>query len=240
MKKTKILIVEDEMVIAGNMHDVLKKIGYEVLEPVINYTEAIIAIETHKPDIAIIDIKLAGRKTGIDLAGKIRECYHFPFIFLTSNTNHDVFNQAKEVLPNAYLLKPFTTEGLFTSIEVTLNNFNMSTAYSDEDNVIINKAFFIKKNKAFYKLLFDDILFIKSSHVYIEIFMKNKDKHVIRGSLNKIIAKLSSNFIQVHRAFIVNTNYLSEINSSSLKVDDKIVPVGKTYYQKIIRTINVV
>jgi DNA-binding LytR/AlgR family response regulator len=240
MNKTKVLIVEDEMVVAGNMYDILKKMGYKVLEPVINYTEGILSIETNKPDIAIIDIKLAGRKTGIDLAEKIRERYNIPFIFLTSNANSDLFNQAKEALPYAYLLKPFTKQGLYTSIEIALNNFNKSIESSNHEQVIINKAFFIKKNKVFFKLVFDDILYIKSSHVYIEIFMKNREKHMIRGSLNRVTGKLSNNFIQTHRAFIVNLDYLTEINNTFLKVNDKIVPVGKKYYQRILKIIDVV
>ncbi len=75
MSKVKILVVEDEIIIADHICDTLEALGYEALEPVINYTEAIESIETEKPDIAILDIQLSGRKTGIDIAEKIRNKY---------------------------------------------------------------------------------------------------------------------------------------------------------------------
>ena len=70
MDKVKILVVEDEIIIADNICDTLNSLGYEALEPAINYTEAIELIENTKPDIAILDIQLSGQKTGIDLAKK--------------------------------------------------------------------------------------------------------------------------------------------------------------------------
>ena len=70
MNKLKILVVEDEMIIADNICDALDDLGYESLEPAISYTEAIIRIEEEKPDFAILDIQLSGRKTGIDIAKK--------------------------------------------------------------------------------------------------------------------------------------------------------------------------
>ena len=84
MEKKKVLVVEDEIIIADNICDSLIDLGYEVTEPAINYTEAILIIEKEKPDIAILDIHLSGKKTGIDIAKKINENYNFPFIFLTS------------------------------------------------------------------------------------------------------------------------------------------------------------
>ncbi|GAK90001.1 sigma-54-dependent transcriptional regulator [Nonlabens ulvanivorans] len=70
MEKVKIIVVEDEILIADNICDALEDLGYEVLEPAISYSEAVQRIEDEQPDIAILDIQLSGSKSGIDLAKK--------------------------------------------------------------------------------------------------------------------------------------------------------------------------
>lgn len=92
MSKIKVLIVEDEVIIADNIRDTLKNLDYNVFEPAINFTEAIETIKSEKPDIAILDVQLSDKKTGIDLAKVISEQYNFPFIFLTSNSDDSILN----------------------------------------------------------------------------------------------------------------------------------------------------
>ncbi len=82
MSKIKIGIVEDEAIIADNLSNTLTQLGYDVAEPATSYAEAITMIETEKPDLLLLDIQLKGKKDGIDLAMKIKEDYHLPFIFL--------------------------------------------------------------------------------------------------------------------------------------------------------------
>lgn len=120
MGKVKIQVVEDEIVIADNICTILEKLGYDVLEPVINYSEAITQLEEERPDLCLLDIQLAGNKDGIDLAWKIKEDFNIPFIFLTSNADPRTVGRAKELAPPAYLVKPFNKDDLYTSIEIVL------------------------------------------------------------------------------------------------------------------------
>ncbi len=240
MNKVKILVVEDELIIADNICDALEDLGYEALEPAINYTEAIATIEEEKPDIAILDIQLSGKKTGIDIARKIRESYNFPFIFLTSNSDEFTLNQAKEVMPPAYLVKPFSKDELYTSIEIALHNFSKKVGEVDENNLIIKDSLFVKDKGFYTKLKFDDILYLKSAHVYIEIILKTQQKMVVRTSLNDILEKLGNNFIRIHRGFIVNTNYLTQITHTSVKIIDEELPIGKKFKEDIVKRINLI
>ncbi len=240
MDKIKILVVEDELIIADNICDALEDLGYEALEPAINYTEALIRIEEEKPDIAILDIQLSGKKTGIDIAKKIRESYNFPFIFLTSNSDAYTLNQAKEVMPPAYLVKPFSKEELYTSIEIALFNFSNKIGKIDKDNLIIKDSIFIKEKGSYTKLNFDDILYLKSAHVYIEIILKKHQKIVVRTSLNDILEKLNKNFIRIHRGYIVNIQYLTQITQNSVKIFNDEIPIGKKYKEDILNKINLI
>lgn len=240
MSKVKILVVEDEIIIADNICDALDDLGYEALEPAINYTEAIIRIEEEKPDIAILDIQLSGNKTGIDIAKKIRESYNFPFIFLTSNSDALTVNQAKEVMPPAYLVKPFSKDELYTSIEIALHNFSKKVGEVDDNNLIIKDSLFVKDKGFYTKIHFDDILYLKSAHVYIEILLKSHQKMVVRTSLNDILEKLNENFIRIHRGYIINTRYLSQISQSSVKILNEEIPIGKKYKEDIVKKINLI
>lgn len=239
MSTIKILVVEDEMIIAGNICDNLEELGYEVFEPAISYTEAINSMERELPDIAILDVQLSGVKTGIDVAKVIREKYNFPFIFLTSNSDKATVDEAKEVMPPAYLIKPFSKEELYSSIEIALHNYSKKVGEIKDTSLVIKDAVFIKDKGVYTKVLFDDILYLKSSHVYVEIVLKNKQKHVIRESLNDILSSFNEKFLRVHRSFIINTKYLNSISQLSLTVLDENIPIGKKYKEDMLKSINV-
>lgn len=238
MRKVKILVVEDEIIIADHICDSLEELGYEPLEPAISYTEALETIETEKPDIAILDVQLAGKKTGIDLAKVIREKFDFPFIFLTSNADAATVNSAKVVMPQAYLIKPFSKDELYSSIEIALHNYSKKIGEATESNLVFKDSLFIKDKGFYKKVLFNDILYIESSHVYVEVFLKNQQKLLVRTSLNEILNNLNANFIRVHRGFVVNISHLNQINSSVIVIGEKSIPIGKKYKENTLKLIN--
>ncbi len=241
MNKLKILVVEDEIIIADNICDILSGLGYQALEPALNYTEAIQHIEDENPDMAIIDIQLSGLKTGIDLAKTINQNYNFPFIFLTSNSDVATVNQAKKVSPYAFLVKPFTKEDLFSSIEITLNNYTKKNDSANNENIIIKNSLFFKDKGVLIKLLFKEIIYIKSDHVYVELFLTQNRTKIIRVSLNHIITKMSDKFIRVHRGYIINTDFLEKIgNNSLLMTSNTSIPIGKKYRENLLNGISLV
>lgn len=238
MSKVKVLIVEDEAIIADDIFDNLEELGYEVIEPANTFTEAIAKIEGNSPDIAILDIQLTGQLSGIDLAKIINEKYNFPFIFLSSNTDKITLEEAKNVEPLAYLVKPFSKKELYTSIELALFNYSKRIEKSfNETSLIIREALFIKHDKAFVRLNFSDIVYLKSDHVYLEIFMDNNDKYVVRGNLNEYIGKLSDSFLRIHRSYVVNMDYLKKVNPNTVDVGIEI-PIGKAQRGELVSRLN--
>ena len=239
MSKVKVLIVEDEAIIADDIFDTLEELGYNVLEPANTFSEAIEKIEVEKPDIAILDIQLSGKKNGIDLATRINDLYQFPFIFLTSNTDKITLEEAKSVEPLAYLVKPFSKEELYTSIEVALFNYSKRMEKSfNESSLIIRDALFIKSNKAFVRLNFNEIIYLKSDHVYIEIKMLSGEKHMVRGSLNEYMGKLSDSFYRTHRSYIVNLQHLTQLNQNTVELGEEQIPVGKNQREDLMNSLN--
>ncbi len=232
------MVVEDELIIADNICNTLQELGYEVTEPAISYTEALETIENFNPDLAMLDIQLSGSKDGIDLAWKIKEDYDIPFIFLTSNADKLTIDRVKKLAPPAYLVKPFNKDELYTSIEIALYNYTKKEKIS-ESNFAIKDALFIKQKNLFVKVKLDDILFIQSEHVYIEIITVDKKKYLIRGSLNDFMNNLTNNFIRVHRGYIVNLIHLQAITSSYIKINEHEIPIGKNYRDELLSKINI-
>jgi len=230
MGKVKIVVVEDEIIIADHLCETLENLGYEVFEPAISYTEGKELIDTERPDIAILDINLSGRKDGIDLAKYIRENHDIPFIFLTSFADKATLERAKQVNPPAYLIKPFNKEELYTSIEIALFN------YQKTKNVEVKKKdfVFVKQKQLFIKIYFKDILFLKSDHVYTEIFVDNGEKYIIRESLGEYANQLNEDFVRVHRSYIVNFQHITKVEANQLWINEFEVPISKQHRNDIL------
>ena len=122
MDKKRILVVDDEIIIADDLANTLTKLGYEVLEPALSYNEATRAFDAEPVDLVILDINLGTKKTGIDVAQYIKSHSNTPFIYLTSFSDTRTLELAKTTMPYAYLVKPYEPADIMTAVEIALNN----------------------------------------------------------------------------------------------------------------------
>ncbi len=113
----KVLVVENEIVIADELCLILDKNGYEVLEPALNYNEAIRAFEVEAPHLAILDIRLSGKKSGLDVAQYIRKKSGMPLIFLTACGDPKSIREMEAYEPLACLQKTFSKRELLDKVE---------------------------------------------------------------------------------------------------------------------------
>ncbi len=125
MDKTKILIVEDEVIIAMEIADRLGSMGYEVLRVVANGKDAINVALQEKPNLILMDIMIKGNMDGIETATKIRSISDIPVIYLTANADEATLQRAKVSDAFGYLIKPFEERELSTTIEMALYKHNM-------------------------------------------------------------------------------------------------------------------
>jgi len=119
-KKARILIVEDEAIVAEDLEMAVTNIGYEVVGRAASADEAVKKAVVLKPDLILMDIVLIGRKNGIDASHEIKAKTDIPVIFLTAYTDIGLIDKAKTTEPYAYLVKPFQERQLFASIEMGL------------------------------------------------------------------------------------------------------------------------
>ena len=117
----KILIVEDEMIIAANTSLQLTNLGYEVSGIVSRGEDALLHIKENLPDIVLLDIQLKGELDGIETAHQMQKDFNIPIIYLTSNVDEAHFERAKRTNPYAFISKPFKKLDLQHAIELTAN-----------------------------------------------------------------------------------------------------------------------
>lgn len=115
--KKKILIVEDEFIVANNLRMVLQKSGYDITGIAASANEAQELIIKNKPDIALLDIRLQGDVTGIDLARTLKT-KGISFIYLSANSNQKILEEAKKTEPHGFLVKPFRRKDLLIMLEI--------------------------------------------------------------------------------------------------------------------------
>ncbi|MEH6680013.1 MAG: response regulator [Sediminicola sp.] len=242
----KILIVEDNVIIADDMQSMLEEIGYEIVDNVIVYEQAEEVLKKKQVDLVLIDIILASDKTGIDLGKHIRENYNIPFIFVTSNSDRATVENAKTVKPNGYLVKPFEQQDLYTSIEIALSGFNYSEKGDNKadiddrplSNSILKDSIFVKKQHLYYRIQFGDIQFIKADNVYLEVNTADK-KFLVRSPLKDYLEKLPANkFYRAHKSYIVNVDHIDAINSKDIMINNNLIPISKEFKEFIISAMN--
>ena len=124
MSAIRVLIVEDDPIIAEDIRDMLTDVDYQVLNVCYDKEEALEQIDILKPDLILLDINLDGSYEGFEIAEHINKTRKIPFLYLTSYSGKDIVNQAKQTLPMGYIVKPFNERELFSSIEIALHNFS--------------------------------------------------------------------------------------------------------------------
>lgn len=121
MKKARILIVEDEAIVAEDLENLIIDFGYEIVGSVVGADDAIQQAIEHRPDLILMDIVLRGNKNGIDAANEIKDMLKIPIIFLTAYSDLKLIEEAKNTEPYAFIIKPFQDRQVIASIEVALS-----------------------------------------------------------------------------------------------------------------------
>ncbi|WP_240625592.1 sigma 54-interacting transcriptional regulator [Spirosoma pollinicola] len=116
----KVLIVEDEFLIADNLRDILQEAGYQVLDIAYTVANALAICEQDLPDIVLLDIYLKGTETSLALARSF-QAQHIPFIYISSNANDGIQQEVKATQPYGYIGKPFGKKDVLYSLEIALH-----------------------------------------------------------------------------------------------------------------------
>ncbi|QDF30175.1 response regulator [Halarcobacter anaerophilus] len=162
MTKAKILIVEDESIVALDIKHALQTLGFKVTDCVRNYTRAIKSVKEARPDIILMDINLDRSKDGIETAKEIQKIENIPIIYLTAFSDEKTIHRAIKTNPISYLIKPFKRDELNSSILLGLYKINKSN-----EKIISSKCVELGFN--YYYDLEDEILFYDNVPIKLSI-----------------------------------------------------------------------
>ena len=244
MAKTSILVVEDESIVAKDIQNSLKKLGYSVPSIENSGEDAIDAAGQHRPDLILMDIMLKGEISGIEAAEQIRIRYQIPVIFLTAYADESTLSKAKVTEPYGYIIKPFKEIDLHTSIEMALYKHGKEQEVRKErdlySSIVLDKSvddcIFVKSNSRLVKVKTNEIYFVEALKDYVIIHAKDS-KYTVHSTMKDMLSKLSgTEFLRVHRSFIVRVDKITAIEQSNLVMEDdkKQVPVGGSYRDELL------
>jgi two-component system response regulator LytT len=223
------LIVEDEFLIAETISEILTNIGCFKIRMVSTVEEAITEIELRKPQIVLTDINLGREKTGIDLGNLLHTKYHIPFIYITSHSSPEILGKAKHTRPNAYIIKPFKNEDLMVAIELALFNSTTNT-----NNALSFQELIVKEGRAIVRLNCDDIKWMETEGNYTTINLVDAKRRVVRTPISELQQQLSAQqFVRIHKSYLVNTKYITEVRTNSVLIKELELPIGRTFQASV-------
>jgi len=240
----KILIVEDEMIIAAKISMQLTNLGYEVTGILPRGEEAILHLEENKPDIILLDINLKGKLDGIETAAQLQRQNDIPIIYLTANSDEATFNRAKSTKPYAFISKPFKQLDLQRAIELTIsrmaeneNGLQPENNVNKEQPFILSDRIFVRHREKMIKIIVADILYIEADRNYCRIFTKNKE-YLLSITLKTIEEKLPGRiFLRTHRSYMINLAHIDEVADGHVIIDQKAIPLSAGLKDQLLQRI---
>lgn len=225
MSGKSVLLVEDDFLNRRLTKKVLSENGYNVWESK-NTKEALEILKTEPVSIAILDINLGEyEQNGISLGQKIQQKYSIPFIYLTAYENPEIIGDALSTSPYSYLTKPFKNSDLIASIEIAIRQ---------SANVRRRKpAVMVKDGDYNVEMDVDKINYIVSEGNYL-LFHTDKKIYRTRSTVKNILRELPEpNFVQTHRAYVVNKEKIEKFNKRVVHVGNSEIPISASYLENL-------
>lgn len=245
-EKTKILIVEDEMVIAANISLQLTELGYEVIGIVPRGEDALKQIDANPPDILLLDINLKGALDGIETAKAMQKTHNIPVIYLTANIDDAHFNRAKTTHPYGFIAKPYKKLDLQRTIELTISQITSEQKSPDKiepangESLILSDSIFVRHLNSMVKISINDVLYIEAERNYCRIHSKNRE-YLLVMTLKDMDEKLpSKHFLRVHRSFIINISKIDEVANSHIVIGKKAIPISKSLKEELLKRLQTI
>ncbi len=209
----KILIVEDESLVALDISQSVVSLGYKPIGTASSYDAAVELADKSRPDLILMDICLKGEKDGIEAASTIKTKYDTPVIYITALNSEEDIQRAVSTNPSAYLIKPFDTKSLQVAIKIALNHSSNNSnlkgdivlddefSYDSSTKQLILGGEFVsltKKENDLLELFLDNLngivdLYLIENHIWPD---KDANVNTLRALVSRLRLKLKYKFIE--------------------------------------------
>lgn len=230
----KCIVVDDDEISRRVIEEYVNRTDFITLEK--SFDNAVGAInylqQGNEVDLILLDIEMPDM-TGIEFLNSLAA----PPIVIIVSSKEKYALKAFEYSVADYLLKPFTYARFFKAVAKAMELFGKSL--NPEQG---QKEIFIKRSSSLIKINYEDILWIEALENYV-VIVSSSDKHTIHFTMKSIESRMPSNqFKRIHRSYIVNVAHIYSIEDNSVLVKTadgkKILPIGKSYRDKLLREIN--
>jgi two-component system, LytTR family, response regulator len=231
MKKLNCLIVDDEPIARDILEIYCQHFpNLQVLPSCPDAFSARQLLQNQEIDLMFLDVQMPV----LDGVGFVQTLKKPPLIiFTTAYTDYAV--KAFELSAIDYLIKPFSLERFIIALDKVLDRLGHSKQIP-QSNAILLDYFFVKTEGKQVKILFSDLQFVEAKGNFIQLITQ-KDTHKVYQTFSQIESILShKRFIRCHRSFIVNAEFIKEIEGNLVQIDSFKIPIGKQYREDFLKT----
>lgn len=242
MSEIRILVAEDDEVVAKNLCFTLEDMGYTIAGHC-ETGEALLQLASTGPaSLAILDIDLPGKLDGIETASALQQ-RQIPYIFLTAQSDTATLDRAKLTRPAAYLVKPFDEATLRSTIELAIYQHAIKAGRAapaeTRSRYAPGDSIFVKARTRLQKVKVEEVLWVEASDIYAELHTAT-GKFVVNYPLKVVEEKFpDSLFFRVHRSYLVNLQKIEAIEDNDLIINGQSIPVGKTYRARLMQKLEI-
>ena len=248
MTKPKILISEDEVIIAEDLAASLEELGYTTCA-IDSGEDTIDKIRETQPDLVLLDINLGGDHDGVEIGNRIRQEFDIPFIYLTAYADHATIDRAKKTQPDGFLVKPFDEKSLRSAIEIALYKHDNGhreekemngTQVTGKEQEVVTDYIFVKVKHRIIKVQYSDIIWVEAYDNYSFIVTADQ-KYLVSSTLKDMEHKLpTQSFVRVHRSYIANLDKVEALEENAVVFAKGEIPIGKSYKKTLLSRFNII
>ena len=228
------IILEDEIPAQNILKNFIGKLPNVELRGVFKAAiEANAFLNTNTVDLVFLDVNLPDI-SGLDFIKTIKNPP--AVIMTTAYPDYAVDSFTLDTIVD-YLVKPFSFDRFLKAVNKS-ENFTKKIVSNSKENK--NETLFLNVDKTHHKIIVNDILYLESDRNYITILTKTQKLSYI-DSLKNWRGKLpESDFVQIHKSFIINRNYVDKVSGNEIYVNEKKLPIGRSFKQELLKLLKIV
>lgn len=224
MEGARLLIVEDEPLIAADMEAMLAEMGHAVVGIAHNGHDALALAQQELPDLALLDIRLHGAPDGVHVAQELASRMRIPFLFVTSHTDDATLDRVKATRPEGFIIKPFEAADLRAQVGIALARIGFGAA---KDHLLV------RDKGRLVKVRIDDIRYLEADDNYVVIHADGQ-RYVLTATLSGLEERIGSpHLIRIHRSFLVDARRITALTEKEVLLDGVKLPLGRTHKEAV-------
>jgi len=228
----KVLIVEDEILVAEELSADLEDYGFTVTDIAISSDECFASIKENVPHVILMDINIKGNSDGIETSTILNKTHHIPIIYLTANTDSKTINRALTTSPSAFISKPYNKKDIVIALEIAFNKHNDSILKAKK--LPNENCFFVKNGDYYTKINLEEVNYIEADGSYSKIHT-NKKSYTLSSNLNHFQDNINNDcFARIHRSYIINLKKVEAFDKNSVLINAKHLPISKSHQKEIL------